>query len=115
MYCVLVVIGPGGRQRACFGLRRIAAMRRRATAKLRRNRPLRRREIGASIVPTQPRRCSMPSVNPIPDGYRSLTPYLIVADGAGAVVFYEAAFGARVRLRLDRPDRRDAALHGQKP
>jgi len=29
----------------------------------------------------------MPNVKPIPDGYRSLTPYLIVADGAAAIEF----------------------------
>jgi PhnB protein len=46
----------------------------------------------------------MPSVKPIPDGYRTLTPYLIVADGAGAVVFYESVFGAKLRLKLDGPD-----------
>jgi PhnB protein len=46
----------------------------------------------------------MPNVKPIPDGYPSLTPYLIVADGAGAIAFYERAFGAKLRLRLARPD-----------
>ena len=46
----------------------------------------------------------MPSVKPIPDGYRSVTPYLIVGDGAAAVAFYQGAFGARLRLKLDRPD-----------
>jgi PhnB protein len=46
----------------------------------------------------------MPGVKPIPDGYRSLTPYLIVADGAGAVAFYGRAFGAKERLKLIRPD-----------
>jgi PhnB protein len=46
----------------------------------------------------------MPSVKPIPDGYRTLTPYLIVADGAGAVAFYENVLGAKVRLKLERPD-----------
>jgi PhnB protein len=46
----------------------------------------------------------MPSVKPIPDGYRTLTPYLIVADGGGAVRFYEQAFGATLRLKLERPD-----------
>jgi len=44
------------------------------------------------------------SVKPIPDGYRSITPYLIVADGAGALAFYKQAFGAVERLRLERPD-----------
>jgi PhnB protein len=46
----------------------------------------------------------MPNVKPVPDGYRSVTPYLIVADGAGAIAFYARAFGATLRLKLDRPD-----------
>ena len=46
----------------------------------------------------------MPSVQPIPDGYRTLTPYLVVADGAGAVAFYETVLGAKLRLKLDGPD-----------
>jgi PhnB protein len=51
-----------------------------------------------------PLEISMTAVKPVPDGYRSLTPYLIVADGAGAVAFYEKAFGAKPRLKLERPD-----------
>ena len=46
----------------------------------------------------------MPNVKPIPDGYRSLTPYLIVGAGAGAVAFYKQAFGAIERLRLAAPN-----------
>ena len=46
----------------------------------------------------------MPVVKPIPDGYRTVTPYLIVADGAATVAFYQQAFAASLRLRLDRPD-----------
>jgi PhnB protein len=46
----------------------------------------------------------MSSVKPIPDGYRSLTPYLIVADGNAAVAFYEKVLGATVRLKLEGPD-----------
>jgi PhnB protein len=46
----------------------------------------------------------VPFVKPIPDGYRSLTPYLIVADGAVAVSFCEQVFGAKLRLKLERPD-----------
>jgi PhnB protein len=48
----------------------------------------------------------MAAVKPIPYGYRTVTPYLIVADGAAAIAFYETAFAARVRLRLDRPNGR---------
>jgi PhnB protein len=44
------------------------------------------------------------TVKPIPDGYHSITPYLIVHDGTAAVAFYKRAFGAIERLRLPRPD-----------
>jgi len=46
----------------------------------------------------------MTKVKPIPDGYRNVTPYLIVGDGAGAIAFYRKAFGAAERMRLVRPD-----------
>ncbi|HEX3952333.1 MAG TPA: VOC family protein [Stellaceae bacterium] len=46
----------------------------------------------------------MADVKPIPDGYPALTPYLIVADGVGALAFYAKVFGATERLRLTRPD-----------
>jgi len=41
---------------------------------------------------------------PIPDGYRNLTPYLIVNDAAGAIAVYQKAFGATERMRLVAPD-----------
>ena len=44
------------------------------------------------------------AVKPIPDGYHSVTPYLIVPDGAAAIAFYQQAFEAKVRMRLPRPD-----------
>src|SRR5260370_13320456 len=53
------------------------------------------------------------AVKPIPDGYHSLTPYLIVADGAAAVAFYQQAFEAKVRMRLPRPAGRIA--HAELP
>lgn len=40
-------------------------------------------------------------VKPIPDGYHSVTPYLIVKGGAQALEFYARAFGAIERLRID--------------
>lgn len=46
----------------------------------------------------------MATVKPIPDGYSTLTPYLIVSDGAAAMAFYTQAFGAVERMRLVRPD-----------
>jgi PhnB protein len=46
----------------------------------------------------------MPSVNPIPEGCRTVAPYLIVTDGAGALAFYEKALGGKLRFKLDRTD-----------
>lgn len=44
------------------------------------------------------------NVNPVPDGYHSLTPYLAVGDGAKAIEFYQTVFGATVVSRNDQPD-----------
>ena len=41
------------------------------------------------------------AVKPIPEGYRSVTPYLIVDDGAAALEFYAKALGAIERMRMD--------------
>src|SRR5215831_19348710 len=46
---------------------------------------------------------AMPAVKPIPDGYPSLTPYLIVRGGAAAIDFYQKVFGAKLRMKLDAP------------
>jgi PhnB protein len=43
-------------------------------------------------------------VKPIPDGYHSVTPYIIVNDGARAIEFYKQAFGATELFRMDGPD-----------
>ena len=43
------------------------------------------------------------AVKPIPEGYHSVTPYLIVDDGAAAIEFYKQAFGAVELLRLEGP------------
>src|SRR5919201_932826 len=36
-------------------------------------------------------------VKPIPDGFHTLTPYLVVRDAAKAIEFYRQAFGAELR------------------
>ncbi|HEY0412508.1 MAG TPA: VOC family protein [Allosphingosinicella sp.] len=41
------------------------------------------------------------SVRPIPEGYHSVTPYITVDDAAGAIRFYQAAFGAAETLRME--------------
>jgi PhnB protein len=46
------------------------------------------------------------NVRPIPEGYHSLTPYLIVKGGAKALDFYAKAFGARELFRMPQPDGR---------
>lgn len=43
------------------------------------------------------------AVKPIPDGYPTVTPYLIVKGAAKAIDFYKKAFGASEFFRLDEP------------
>ena len=43
------------------------------------------------------------TVDPIPEGYRTVTPYLAVDDAAAAIEFYKQAFGAKERGRMDAP------------
>ena len=45
-------------------------------------------------------------VRPIPEGFRTVTPYLCVKDAAGAIEFYRKAFEATETLRLPMPDGR---------
>ena len=42
-------------------------------------------------------------VNPIPKGYHSVTPYLVVENAAKALDFYKHAFGAKEMFRMDGP------------
>lgn len=44
-------------------------------------------------------------VNPVPDGYHSVTAYLIVDDAAAAIDFYQRALGAEERYRLPVKDK----------
>jgi PhnB protein len=49
----------------------------------------------------------MPStVKPIPEGYHTVTPYLIVKGAARAIDFYVRAFGAKELFRMAQPDGR---------
>lgn len=41
------------------------------------------------------------AVKPIPEGYHSVTPYITVDDGAAAIRFYVAAFGAVETVRME--------------
>jgi PhnB protein len=42
-------------------------------------------------------------VKPIPDGYNTVTPYLVVHDAAKAIDFYKRAFGATEVVKMDGP------------
>ncbi len=45
-------------------------------------------------------------VKPIPEGYHTATPYLIIKDAASAIEFYKKAFGATELMRMTHPDGR---------
>jgi PhnB protein len=44
------------------------------------------------------------AVKPIPEGYHSVTPYLLVEDADGLIDFIKGAFGAEETLRMPGPD-----------
>ena len=44
------------------------------------------------------------AVKAIPDGYHSVTPYLIVKGADRAIDFYKKVFGASQRMRMDGPN-----------
>jgi PhnB protein len=54
---------------------------------------------------------SQDPVNPIPEGFHSLTPHLVCKDGVRAIDFYKKAFGAEEQFRLTAPD--GSLIHAQ--
>jgi PhnB protein len=44
------------------------------------------------------------AVKPVPEGYHSITPYLIINGAAAAIDFYKRAFGATELMRMPTPD-----------
>jgi PhnB protein len=46
------------------------------------------------------------AVQPVPEGYHTVTPYLTVDDAAAAIEYYKQAFGAEERVRMNAPDGR---------
>jgi PhnB protein len=51
------------------------------------------------------------AVNPVPEGYSAVTPYLVVRDAPALIVFLERAFGGRERMRMT--DSTGAIRHGE--
>jgi uncharacterized glyoxalase superfamily protein PhnB len=45
----------------------------------------------------------MSAVKPVPDGYHTVTPHLVVRDAAAAIAFYAKAFGAEELFRMPGP------------
>jgi PhnB protein len=45
-----------------------------------------------------------PAKEPIPPGYHTVTPSLVVRNAAGAIDFYKKAFGAQELMRMTSPD-----------
>jgi len=43
-------------------------------------------------------------IKPIPEGYHTVTPYLVVTNTGNAIEFYKEAFGATESMRLTSPD-----------
>ncbi len=43
----------------------------------------------------------MANVKPIPDGYHSVTPYLVIKGAAAAIDYYKDAFGATELFRME--------------
>ncbi len=51
----------------------------------------------------------MSNVKAIPDGYHTVTAYLMVKDASAAIEFYKKAFGAEEIMRLPSPDGKSIA------
>ena len=45
------------------------------------------------------------AVNPIPEGYHSVTPYLVAKDARGLLTFILEAFGAQERMITEAVDK----------
>jgi len=46
----------------------------------------------------------MAKAKPIPEGYHTITPYLLLSDASKAIDWYTKAFGAKEFVRMDGPD-----------
>jgi PhnB protein len=53
---------------------------------------------------TKPRFSSDSRVDPIPDGFHTVTPYLSIQGASQAIDFYKRAFGAEERYKMEGPD-----------
>src|SRR6185437_1864505 len=58
-----------------------------------------------NLVPVIKRRSNMPaSAKPVPEGFHTVTPAIVVKDAAKAIDFYKKALGAQELVRMPSPD-----------
>ena len=46
----------------------------------------------------------MSNVNPIPEGFNSVSPHMVIRDASAAIEFYKKAFSAEEMCRMPGPD-----------
>ena len=51
-----------------------------------------------------PKKAAKKKVSPVPEGYSTVTPHLVLRGAARAIEFYKKAFGAQERMRMGGPD-----------
>ena len=72
----------------------------------------RRRGLLPGTKPESPAGESSSAVNPIPEGFHSLTQYLAVTGAANLIEFFKVAFGAQEKFRVNRPGA-ETIMHAQ--
>ena len=64
-----------------------------------------------SVATPKPQEVKTMAVQPVPEGYHTVTPYLAVDNAAEAIDFYRRAFGAKERVRMSGPG--DTVMHAE--
>jgi PhnB protein len=76
------------------------------TTQLNKEGPMATKTAATKTVATKTATSKTAKVKPIPDGYHSATPYLIVDGAARAIDYYKRAFGAKELMRIPAPNDR---------
>jgi PhnB protein len=63
-----------------------------------------RKSLAEATLPDQFEESSTMAVKAIPEGYSSLTPYLVMKNAGAAIDFYKSVFGATERMRMPAPE-----------
>ena len=61
-------------------------------------------ESSGSLAASSIKEYAMSKVSPIPEGFNSVTPYLVIKGAAQAIEYYKKVFGATEVFRMDGPD-----------